>query len=202
MTPTHTASLFDLVAEDPAAPGPAPPTRPEPGRAVAEAARSLVPVLEAGRRLAAPVVTAALHDAWHRLDPAGRSWNSKLCYDAAEAATAVPAALGPAMREQADTPAAFLAMIERIAALEPTHSHRSEHQVAFDQFSTPAAARLRRLPRGGRPPRRHRAGALRRHGRARGAARPPSSTTARACTSTNSRRCATACSPPSTPTRP
>ena len=28
-------------------------------------------------------------------------------------------------------------MIERIAALEPTHSHRSEHQVAFDQFSTP-----------------------------------------------------------------
>ena len=79
-----------------------------------------------------------MRDAWRRLDPAGRSWNSKLCYDAAEAATVLfLRQWGRPMRERAATPEAFLAMIERVAALEPTHSHRSEHQVAFDQFSTP-----------------------------------------------------------------
>ncbi|MCY3810619.1 MAG: hypothetical protein OXH15_02355 [Gammaproteobacteria bacterium] len=46
---------------------------------------------------------------------------------------------GRAMRERAATPEALLAMVERIAALEPAHTHRSEHQVAFDQFSTPLA---------------------------------------------------------------
>ena len=107
---------------------------------MAEAARNLTSVLEAGHRLTAPVVTTALHDAWRRLDPAGRSWNSKLCYDAAEAATVLfLRRWAPAMRERADSPLAFLAMVERIAALEPTHTHRSEHQVAFDQFSTPLA---------------------------------------------------------------
>ncbi|MCY4029674.1 MAG: strawberry notch family protein [Acidobacteria bacterium] len=139
MTPQDPAqSLFDLIG-DPAA-EPAPPPRPEPGRAVAEAARNLVSVLEAGRPLAAPIVTTALHDAWRRLEPSGRSWNSKLCYDAAEAATVLfLRRYGRAMRDQAATPEALLAMVERVAALEPTHSHRSEHQVAFDQFSTPLA---------------------------------------------------------------
>ena len=137
MTPQDPApSLFDLI-DDPA-PEPVPQSRAEPGRAVAEAARNLACVLEAGQRLAAPVVTTALHDAWRKLDPAGRSWNSKLCYDAAEAATVLfLRRWGRSMREQAGTPEAFLAMVERIAALEPTHTHRSEHQVAFDQFSTP-----------------------------------------------------------------
>ncbi|MCY4378060.1 MAG: hypothetical protein OXC31_30230, partial [Spirochaetaceae bacterium] len=137
MTPQDPApSLFDLI-DDPAT-EPVPQPRAEPGSAVAEAARNLVAVLEAGRRLAASVVTTAVHDAWRRIDPAGRSWNSKLCYDAAEAATVLfLGRWGPSMREQAGTPEAFLAMVERIAALEPTHSHRSEHQVAFDQFSTP-----------------------------------------------------------------
>ena len=138
MSPPETASLFDPAAEDPIPPQPLPRTRVEPGRAVAEAARNLTSVLEAGHRLVAPVVTTALHDAWRRLDPAGRSWNSKLCYDAAEAATVLfLRRWGPTMREQAATSEALLAMVERIAALEPTHSHRSEHQVAFDQFSTP-----------------------------------------------------------------
>ena len=137
MTPSETATLFDLVP-DPAPPGSPQQPRAEPGRAVAEAARNLVPVLEAGRRLAASVVTAALDDAWRRLDPGGRSWNSKLCYDAAEAATVLfLRRWAGGMRERAGAPDAFLAMVERIAALEPTHSHRSEHQVAFDQFSTP-----------------------------------------------------------------
>ena len=137
MTSSETASLFDLVVDD-TAPEPASPARVEPGRAVAEAARNLVPALEAGRRLAAPVVLDAMRDAWRRLDPAGRSWNSKLCYDAAEAATVLfLRRWGRAMFDAAATPEAFLAMVERIAALEPTHTHRSEHQVAFDQFSTP-----------------------------------------------------------------
>ena len=41
------------------------------------------------------------------------------------------------MFDAAATPEAFLAMVERIAAPEPAHTHRSERQVAFDQFSTP-----------------------------------------------------------------
>ena len=137
MTPPETASLFDPDVDDTAL-EPAPPARVEPGRAVAEAARNLACMLEAGQRLAAPVVTTALHDAWRKLDPAGRSWNSKLCYDAAEAATVLFfRRWGRAMFESSATPEALLAMVERIAALEPTHTHRSEHQVAFDQFSTP-----------------------------------------------------------------
>ena len=140
MSPSETASLFDPAAENPTPPQSLPRTRVEPGHALAEAARDLTSVLEAGHRLTAPVVTTALHDAWRRLDPAGRSWNSKLCYDAAEAATVLfLRRWAPGMREQADTPLAFLAMVERIASLEPTHTHRSEHQVAFDQFSTPLA---------------------------------------------------------------
>ncbi len=140
MTPQDPAqSLFDLGG-DPAVPESVRRPKPEPGQAVAEAARHLVAVLEAGRRLAAPVVTTAMHDAWRRLDPSGRSWNSKLCYDAAEAATVLfLRRWGATMREQAATSEAFLAMVERIAALEPTHTHRSEHQVDFDQFSTPLA---------------------------------------------------------------
>jgi len=139
MPAPETASLFDLV-RDGSAPDPAtvPVPRADPGRAVAEAARALVPVLEAGRRLAAAVVLDAMGDAWRRLDPAGRSWNSKLCYDAAEAATVLfLRRWGSAMRERAATPETLLAMVERVAALEPTHTHRSEHQVALDQFSTP-----------------------------------------------------------------
>ena len=151
MTP-DTASLFDPIPDAPPSPTPAPETRVEPGRAVAEAARSLVAALEAGRRLTATVVTAAVHDAWRRTEPAGRSWNSKLCYDAAEAATVLfLRRWGQSMIETADHPAALLAMVERLAALEPTHSHRSEHQVAFDQFSTPlplaCAAHLAADPR-------------------------------------------------------
>ena len=121
-------------------PGPLPIAPANPGRAVAEAARTLVPVLESGRRLSAPVVLDAMRDAWRRCDPAGRSWNSKLCYDAAEAATALfLRRWGRAMRDAANSPDALLAMFERVSALEPTHSHRSEHQVEFDQFSSPLA---------------------------------------------------------------
>ena len=137
MTAPDTASLFDLVP-DGSAPNAAAAPRADPALAVAVAARALVPVLEAGRRLAATAVLDAVRDAWRRLDPAGRSWNSKLCYDAAEAATVLfLRRWGSAMRERAATPVALLAMVERIAALEPTHTHRSEHQVALDQFSTP-----------------------------------------------------------------
>ena len=139
MTPVETASLFDLPDDGSAAASHAPAPSPiEPGRALADAARGLADVLAAGKRLTAVAITSAVRDAWRRTDPAGRSWNSKLCYDAAEAATVLfLREWGAPMRDAAGSPANLLAMIERVAALEPTHSHRSEHQVAFDQFSTP-----------------------------------------------------------------
>ncbi len=139
MTPSETASLFDLADDSSAATSDAlSPSPVEPGRALADAARELAGVLASGNRLTAAAITSAVRDAWRRADPGSRSWNSKLCYDAAEAATVLfLREWGPAMRDAADSPETLLAMIERIAALEPTHSHRSEHQVAFDQFSTP-----------------------------------------------------------------
>ncbi len=139
MTPSETASLFDLAEDGSIAPSDVlSPTPIEPGHALADAARSLADVLAAGNRLNAAAITSAVRDAWRHADPGRGSWNSKLCYDAAEAATVLfLREWGTAMRDAARSPAHLLAMVERVAALEPTHSHRSDHQVAFDQFSTP-----------------------------------------------------------------
>ena len=139
MTPIETASLFDPADDGSAAGASNPPPSPiDPGRALAEAAERLADRLAAGERLTAGAITSAVGDAWRRADPAGRSWNSKLCYDAAEAATVLFLhRWGGAMREAAGSPEELLALVARVAALEPPHSHRSEHQVAFDQFSTP-----------------------------------------------------------------
>ena len=138
MTPPETASLFDLVDDARATPGPVPEPVVDPGQALAEAADKLARQLAAGRWLSASALTSAMREARRLTDSRGRSWNSKLCYDAAEAATVLfLRQWGAAMRDAADSPEALLAMIERVAALEPTHTHRSEHQVGFDQFSTP-----------------------------------------------------------------
>ena len=129
-------SLFDLQAGTAPA---APAADFEPGAALAAAARSLVPLLDAGRPIAAADSTAAVRDAFRRANgPTRSAWNSKHCYDAAEGAVVLfVKRWASSMRTAAGTPAAMLRMVERLASLEPTHTHRSEHQVAFDQFSTP-----------------------------------------------------------------
>ncbi len=106
-----------------------------------EAARTLLPVLAAGRPLDKNALRDAMKGAHGGSDAEG-AWVWKDAYEAAE--TAVVLFLqryGRAMLRRAGGgaggPAAMLAMLERIAALEPSHTKRSEEQVRLQQFSTP-----------------------------------------------------------------
>ena len=114
----------------------------KPDALLAAAAR-LAPVLNAGRPLDAAILRRAMTAAFGGASDADGAWAWKDAYDAAE--TAVVLFLktwGRGMRRQAgggeDGPRAMLAMLERVAALEPSHTRRSEEQAALQQFSTPA----------------------------------------------------------------
>ena len=109
--------------------------------ALLDAARTLLPVLEAGRPLDAPTLRDAMTRAFGASDAAG-AWVWKDAYEAAEAAVVLfVQRYGRAMRQRAgadaDGPRKMLAMLAAIAALEPSHTKRSEDQVRLQQFSTP-----------------------------------------------------------------
>ncbi len=115
--------------------------RPVRSDALLAAARTLLPVLEAGRPLDAATLRAALTDAFGASDAAG-AWAWKDAYEAAEAAVVMfVQRFGRAMRRSAgpgpDGLRRMLAMLEAVAALEPSHTRRSEDQVRLQQFSTP-----------------------------------------------------------------
>ena len=106
-----------------------------------EAARILLNTLQAGHSLSATVLRVALTRAFGGTDAHG-AWTWKDAYDAAEAAVVLfVKRYGTAMRREAGAgpagPAVMLAMLERLAALEPSHTRRSEEQVRLQQFSTP-----------------------------------------------------------------
>ena len=121
---------------------PAPPHRaPSGAPALLAAARTLLPVLEAGRPLDAATLRGAMSRAFGASDAAG-AWVWKDAYEAAEAAAVLfVQRYGRAMRRQAgagpDGPRRMLAMLEAIAVLEPSHTRRSEDQLRLQQFSTP-----------------------------------------------------------------
>ena len=142
MLDTHPAP--DLAARPPAAATalvPAPtPVRPK-SSALLAAAGALLPVLEAGRALDAPVLRQAMTGAFGASDSDG-AWVWKDAYEAAEAALVLfLQRYGRAMRREAgsrpDGSAAMLRMLETLAALEPSHTRRSEEQLRLQQFSTP-----------------------------------------------------------------
>ena len=121
----------------PAAPG----SEPSAHDALFTAATTLLPVLEAGRALDAPTLRDAMTRAFGATDARG-AWVWKDAYEAAEAAVVLFIRRhGRAMRRHAgagpDGPAAMLRMLEAVAALEPSHTKRSEEQVRLQQFSTP-----------------------------------------------------------------
>ena len=127
-------------------PRPNPPTpRPsaysdKPVRLLA-AARDLLNSLSRGRALTAGVLREALTGAFGGTDADG-AWVWKDAYDAAEAAVVLfIKRYGTAMRREAGAgpqgPSAMLEMLQRLAALEPSHTRRSEEQVRLQQFSTP-----------------------------------------------------------------
>ena len=108
--------------------------------ALIAAAGTLLPVLEAGRPLDAATIRDAMTRAFGASDAEG-GWIWKDAYEAAEAAGVLfVQRYGRAMRRQAgagtDGPRRMLAMLAAIAALEPSHTKRSEDQVRLQQFST------------------------------------------------------------------
>ena len=73
---------------------------------------------------------------------ASGAWVWKDAYEAAEAAVVLfVQRYGRAMRQRAgagaDGPRRMLAMLDAVAALEPSHTKRSEEQIRLQQFSTP-----------------------------------------------------------------
>ena len=114
---------------------------PDGSAPLLDAARSLLPVLEAGRPLDAPTLRDAMTRAYGASDAEG-TWVWKDAYEAAEAAVAMfVRRYGRAMRRRAgagpDGPRRMLDMLAAVAALEPSHTKRSEEQVRLQQFSTP-----------------------------------------------------------------
>ena len=117
--------------------------RPAPSAsdALFAAARTLLPVLEAGRPLDAGTLRDAMTRAFGATDAEG-AWLWKDAYEAAEAAAVLfVQRYGRAMRKQTgagpDGPRHMLAMLDAVAALEPPHTKRSEEQIRLQQFSTP-----------------------------------------------------------------
>lgn len=108
-----------------------------PHRAVFQAATVLVKLLEGGRRLDAKALRSAMEAAFGGSDADG-AWMWKDAYEAAEVAEVLfVTKYGAAMRRQAGSANAFLAMIERLAGLVATQTRRSEEGQALQQFSTP-----------------------------------------------------------------
>ena len=132
-------SVIPAMAGDVAAlqDGPA-PTKPA---ALFHAATGLLPVLEAGQALDAATLRRAMSAAFGATYAQG-AWVWKDAYEAAEAALVLfLQRYARLMRREAgagpDGPAAMLAMLETLAALEPSQTRRSEEQLELQQFSTP-----------------------------------------------------------------
>jgi hypothetical protein len=100
------------------------------------AAGLLVARLESGTAIDTTTMRAAMEMAFCGTDAEG-AWDWKTAHDAGEVAQILfLRKYGAALRRQ--SPQAALRAIERVAALVPTHTRRSETSVALDQFSTPA----------------------------------------------------------------
>ena len=108
---------------------PAEPERPVAADALFVAARILRPILEAGQPLDAAILRTAMTDAFGASDAAG-AWLWKDADEAAEAAVVlVMQRYDRGMRSNAgagpDGTRRMLAMLEAVAALEPSHTKRS-----------------------------------------------------------------------------
>ena len=118
-----------------------PRSRPPTSDALFTTAGTLLPVLEAGRPLDATTLRDAMTRAFGAGDAQG-AWVWKDAYEAAEAAVVLFIRRhGRTMRRHAgagpDGPRDMLKMLEAVAALEPSHTRRSEDQIRLQQFSTP-----------------------------------------------------------------
>ena len=106
---------------------------------VFEAATILLTHLEHGQRIDAAVLRSAMEQSFGASDATG-TWDWKLAYEATEAATVLFLRRhGPALirkvgsAKEIDTAQAMLPLLERITALLPTQTRRSEDSAAFQQ---------------------------------------------------------------------
>ncbi len=119
----------------PAASASQPPSTP--AQNLMAAAKLLFPRLEAGKPIDAKILRAAMEEAFGASDTEG-AWVWKDAYEAGEAAQIMMLTrYGALMQRQAASPHAFLTMIERLSALAPSHTRRSEDSIRLQQFSTP-----------------------------------------------------------------
>ena len=135
------ASARPQLPPDPATASVSVRPAPSASDALFAAARTLLPVLEAGRPLDAGTLRDAMTRAFGATDAEG-AWLWKDAYEAAEAAVVLfVQRYGRAMRKQTgagpDGPRHMLVMLDAVAALEPSHTKRSEEQIRLQQFSTP-----------------------------------------------------------------
>jgi predicted RNA methylase len=108
-----------------------------PSSGILAAAHRLLPHLERGEPIDTALLRHAMETAFGVSDASG-AWNWKAAYEACEVATVLfLRKYGKALFRKADTPAARLSVLAKIAALLPTHTRRSEESQALQQFSTP-----------------------------------------------------------------
>ena len=141
--PAHTVTALP-------APAHSAPAGPD---ALIAAARTLLPVLEAGRPLDAATIRTAMTRAFGASDAEG-AWIWKDAYEAAEAAVVLfVQRYGRAIRRQAgagtDGPQRMLAMLAAIAALEPSHTKRPRTRSASSSSRRPCRWPM---PRSAPPP--------------------------------------------------
>ncbi|MFZ5681733.1 MAG: strawberry notch-like NTP hydrolase domain-containing protein [Pseudomonadota bacterium] len=105
--------------------------------AILAAAHLLLPDLERGQRIDAPILRAAMEKAFGASDASG-AWTWKTAYEACEVATVLfLRKYGKTLFRKAGSRVASLPLLTKIAALLPTHTRRTEEMQAFQQFSTP-----------------------------------------------------------------
>jgi predicted RNA methylase len=105
--------------------------------AILAAANLLLPHLERGQRVDAAILRNAMETAFGVSDATG-AWDWKLAYEACEVATVLfLRKYGKALFRKAESPAARLDPLAKIAGLLPTQTRRSEESQNFQQFSTP-----------------------------------------------------------------
>jgi hypothetical protein len=110
---------------------------PDPSAAIFQAAGRLLPHLERGQRIDAPILRTAMEAAFGASDTSG-AWDWKTAYEACEVATVLfLRKYGDALFRKAGSKAAALPMLAKVANLLPTHTRRSEESQSFQQFSTP-----------------------------------------------------------------
>ena len=120
-----------------AVPSSAPAIQTPKASSILAVAAQLLPFLEAGQALDAHLLRAAMTAAFGASDQDG-AWAWKDAYEASEAAAILfLRKYGQGMLSKAGSPARYLAMLERLSALLPSHTRRSEESERFQQFSTP-----------------------------------------------------------------